>query len=188
MANLREFKVGDVLLTYGMNMDCHKCVCTTKVVCIDEHGIITKSDDDDCLILCAWSDMEYYNDYFPYSVEKEREMQEECDREYNEWKEACRRQAEEAHKHHNERIERMKRIIREKGYFNASVPSMVIDLSHKTTFFRWKKYVVYHIDEDLDMFGVADDGDTMYLNIDEVPVPSFWEIEEEILAHEKDAA
>lgn len=180
MASLSNFKVGDVLLTYGMDMGCHKCVVTTKVVAIDERGIITKSDEDDCLILHAWRDMEYYNDYFLYSEEQEKAMQQECDNEYNAWVEACRKQAERAHKSHMERNERMKNTIKEKGYFDGT--HTIFELSGKTNFFRWKKYDILHINENLDLFGMAEDGDTMYVNIDDLAVPSYIEIESELKA------
>lgn len=182
MANLSDFKVGDVLLTFGLDMGCHKCVCKTEVVKIDERGIVTY--DGDCRMLATWDDMRYFNDYFLYSEEQEMAMQEQCDDAYNAWVEACKRQAEEAHRHHIERNERMKRIIKEKGYFDGTF--YIIELSGKTNFFRWKKYDVLHINENLDLFGMSEDEDTMYVNIDDLPVPSFWEIEKEVLAHDKE--
>ena len=182
MANLSEFKAGDLLLTYGLDMSCHKCVCMSKVISVGKKGIVTESDG--CRMIATWDNMEHFNDYFPYSVEKEKAMQKECDDAYNAWVEACKRQAEEAHRHHIERNERMKRIIKEKGYFDGTF--YIIELSGKTNFFRWKKYDVLHINENLDLFGMSKDEDTMYVNIDDLPVPSFWEIEKEVLAHDKE--
>jgi hypothetical protein len=178
MANLNSFNVGDVLLTYGMDMACHKCVVKTKVVEKNERGIVTYSDG--CHILNSWENMEHSNDYFPYSVEKEKAMQKECDDAYNAWVEACKRQAEEAHRHHIERNERMKRIIKEKGYFDGTF--YIIELSGKTNFFRWKKYDVLHINENLDLFGMSEDEDTMYVNIDDLPVPTQQQIVSEVKA------
>ena len=176
MANLVFFNVGDVLLTYGMDMACHKCVVKTKVVEKNERGIVTYSDG--CHILNSWENMEHYNDYFPYSEEQEKKMQEECDNEYNAWREACERQLERARKYCAERNEKTKNIIKEKGQFNGT--QSFVKLSCKSTFFRWKEYAIYAINENLDMFGVAKDGDTMMVNIDDVAVPIKLEVEKEI--------
>jgi len=172
MANLSDFKVGDILLTYGLDMACHKCVCKTKVVRIEERGIVTY--DDDCYMLATWESMEHYNDYFLYSEEQEKVMQEECDNEYNEWVAACRRQAERAHKHHIERNERLKSLISAKGG--------VVNLSGKDDFYRWKPYTIVSINEKLDVLGVAEDNGTMSLNIDDLCVPTQQRIEKEIEA------
>ena len=160
MANLSDFKVGDVLLTYGADMGCHKCVVKTQVLSKDECGIVT------------------YSDYFLYSVEQEKAMQEQCDNEYNEWLEACRKQEEEAHRHHIEWTEGLKKLIKEKGHLEDT--HMVFDLSGKSDFFRWKQYNIMHINDELQLFGVAADGDTMCIDMCETPVPTWWEIEREI--------
>ena len=178
MANLSDFKVGDVLLTYGADMGCHKCVCKTQIVSIDERGIVTKSDEDDFLMLATWENMQHFNDYFLYSVEQEKAMQEQCDNEYNEWLEACRKQEEEAHRHHIEWTEGLKKLIKEKGHLEDT--HMVFDLSGKSDFFRWKQYNIMHINDELQLFGVAADGDTMCIDMCETPVPTWWEIEREI--------
>lgn len=178
MANLSIFNVGDNLLTWGLDMSCRKCVVRTKVVGKDERGIVTYSDG--CRILNTWDSMERYNDYFPYSEEKEREMQEECDNEYNAWREACRKQMERAHKHHMERNEKLKSLIKEKGSFDGS--HTIIFLSGKSNFFRWKKYDILYINEELNILGMAEDEDTMFLNLDDLCVPTQWEIEEEVKA------
>ena len=172
MANLVFFNVGDVLLTYGLDMACHKCVVKTKVVSKDERGIVTYSDG--CHILNSWENMEHYNDYFPYSEEQEKKMQEECDNAYNEWREACRKQLEEAHRHHIERNERMKSLIKAKGG--------IINLSGKDDFYRWKPYTIVSINDKLDVLGVAEDNATMSLNIDDLCVPTQQRIEKEIEA------
>lgn len=172
MANLIFFNVGDVLLTYGMDMACHKCVVKTKVVEKNERGIVTYSDG--CRILNSWENMEHYNDYFPYSEEQEKKMQEECDNEYNEWVEACKRQLERAHKHHIERNETLKNIIKAKGG--------VVNLSGKSDFYRWKRYTIVSINEELNVFGVADDKTTMSISIDDLCVPTLQQIESEVKA------
>ena len=120
----------------------------------------------------------YAKDYFLYSVEQEKAMQEQCDKEYNEWRDACDRELEEARKYCEERREKTKKIIKEKGRLCGT--HFVVDLNGKSSFFRWKKYAIYSIDDDLDMFGIAEDGDTMILNIDEVAVPIKWEVEKEV--------
>ena len=177
MANLRDFKVGDNLLTFGLDMSCRKCVVRTKIVAIDERGIVT--DDDDCSMLTKWEDMEVCgNDYFLYTEEQEKAMQEICDNAYNEWKEACRKQMERAEKYHKERNEKTKRLIKEKGYFDGEC--MIFDLSGKNNFFRWKKYDILYINEHLQVFGMADDEDTMFLDIDDLPVPTEIDIVREI--------
>ena len=176
MANLREFKVGDILLTYGLDMGCHKCVCKTEITSIDERGIVTK--DDGCLILNTWENMKYANDYFLYSKEQEKAMQEQCDKEYNDWVKACNEQMERATKHHRERNERLKSLIKEKGYFDGT--HTIFELSGKSNFFRWKKHDILHINEDLQIFGMAEDKDTMFLNLDDLCVPTQWEIIDEI--------
>ena len=178
MANLSDFKVGDILLTYGSDMGCHKCVCKTKVLSIDKRGIVTEGDD--CNILATWENMQYFDDYFLYSEEQEKAMQEQCDKEYNEWLEACRKQSERAHQYHIEWTENLKKLVREKGYSNGI--HTTFDLSEGHT---WNKYDILHINEDLDLFGVAEDGDTMLLNIDDLPVPTMMEIKDEV---EKGAA
>ncbi len=176
MANLSIFNVGDNLLTWGLDMSCRKCVVRTKVVGKDERGIVTYSDG--CRILNTWDNMEHYNDYFPYSVEKEREMQEECDNKYNAWREACRKQMERAERYHMERNAKLKRLVKEKGYFDGTYT--IFELSGKNNFYRWKKYDILHINENLDLFGMADDGDTMFLNIDDLPVPPQIDIQKEL--------
>lgn len=176
MANLSDFKVGDVLLTFGLDMGCHKCVCKTEVVKIDERGIVTY--DGDCRMLATWDDMRYFNDYFLYSEEQEMAMQEQCDNEYNEWRNACKRQAERAEKYCMERNEKTKRIIKEKGHFDGT--HTIFELSKKSDFFRWKKYVIHSINEELNVFGVAEDGDTMLLPMDDLCVPTQWQIESEV--------
>ena len=99
MAILSDFNVGDVLLTYGCSdMGCYKCVYKVKVLSVGEEGIIIESDG--CRILHKWKDMQYFNDYFPYSKEQKKIMQEQCNKEYNEWVEECERQAERAEKYH----------------------------------------------------------------------------------------
>lgn len=178
MANLSDFKVNDVLLTYGADMYCHKCVCKTKITEINERGIVTKSDGCDYSSITTWDNMKYAKDYFLYSVEQEKAMQEQCDKEYNEWRDACDRELEEARKYCEERREKTKKIIKEKGRLCGT--HFVVDLNGKSSFFRWKKYAIYSIDDDLDMFGIAEDGDTMILNIDEVAVPIKWEVEKEV--------
>ncbi len=178
MANLSDFKVGDVLLTYGMDMGCHKCVCKTEIVEINERGIVTKSEDADYKTIATWDNMQYFNDYFLYSEEQEREMQECCDDAYKKWREACDRELEEARKYCEERNEETKRIIKEKGRSCGKYSS--VELSGKSSFFRWKKYNIYAIDEDLKMFGIAEDGDTMMISIDDVAVPIKLEVEEEV--------
>ena len=183
MANLSDFRVGDVVLTYGLDMACHKCVCKTKVVKIDERGIVTKSDEDDFSILATWNNMQHFNDYFLYSEEQEKAMQEQCDNEYNEWREACRKQEERAHQYYIEWTESLKKLIREKGYFDGT--HTIFELSEGHSFFRWKKYDILHINEHLDCFGMADDEDTMFLNIDELPAPTQMKIKDEV---EKGAA
>jgi hypothetical protein len=172
MANLSVFNVGDVLLTYGLDMACHKCVVKTKVVSKDERGIVTYSDG--CHILNSWENMEHYNDYFLYSAEKEKEMQDFCDNAYNEWVAACKKQTERAHKHHIERNERLKSLISAKGG--------VVNLSGKDDFYRWKPYTIVSINEKLDVLGVAEDNGTMSLNIDDLCVPTQQRIEKEIEA------
>ena len=176
MANLSTFNVGDVLLTYGADMGCHKCVVKTQVLSKDEHGIVTYSDG--CRILSTWENMEYYNDYFLYSEEQEKAMQEQCDNEYNEWRKACDRELEEAHRYHIERNEKTKRLIKEYGVQCGGC--MVFELSGQSTFYRWKKYKIMLIDEHLNVFGVAEDEDTMLLSIDDLAVPIRWEIEKEV--------
>jgi hypothetical protein len=53
-------------------------------------------------------------------------------------------------------------------------------LSGKNNFYRWKKYDILHIDDELNIFGVADDGDTMFLTLDDLCVPTQQEIEREV--------
>jgi hypothetical protein len=176
MANLSDFKVNDVLLTYGLDMGCHKCVCTTKITEINERGIVTY--DDDCYMLTTWENMKYAKDYFLYSVEQEKAMQEQCDKEYNEWREACRKQLERAEQYHKEWTEKLKRLVSEKGNFDGT--HTIVELSHKSSFYRWKNYFIHNINEELQLFGVADDGDTMYISINEMCVPTMNEIEHEL--------
>ena len=176
MANLSDFNVGDVLLTYGSNMGCHKCVCKVKVLSVGEEGIITESDD--CRILHKWKDMQYFNDYFPYSEEQKKVMQEQCDKEYNEWVEKCERQTERAEKYHRERNEKLKALIKEKGYSDGT--HIIFELSGKNYFNKWKKYDILHINEDLQVFGVANDGDTMFLSLDDLCVPTQIDIQKEV--------
>ena len=176
MANLSDFNVGDVLLTYGSNMGCHKCVCKVKVLSVGEEGIITESDD--CRILHKWKDMQYFNDYFPYSEEQKKVMQEQCDKEYNEWVEKCERQTERAEKYHRERNEKLKALIKEKGYSDGT--HIIFELSGKNYFNKWKKYDILHINEGLQVFGVADDGDTMFLSLDDLCVPTQIDIQKEV--------
>ena len=176
MANLSDFKSGDLLLTFGLDMNCHKCVVKTKFVSSDEEGIVTFSDD--CYILTRWEDMEHADDYFLYTKEQEKKMQDYCDKKYNEWLEACRKQLERAHKYHIERNERLKNRIKEKGYFDGT--HTIFELSGKNNFYRWKKYDILHINEELNVFGVADDGDTMFLTLDDLCVPTQEDIEREV--------
>lgn len=176
MANLKEFKVGDVLLAYGLNMGCHKCVCTIEVVSIDERGIVT--NDDGCLFLNTWENMKYANDYFPYSKEQKKAMQEQCDKEYNDWVDECNKESEMAEKRHHERNERLKSLIKEKGYFDGT--HTIFELSGKSNFFHWKQHDILHINEDLQIFGMAEDNDTMFLNLDDLCLPTQWEIIDEI--------
>ena len=182
MANLSDFKVGDVLLTYGADMGCHKCVVKTKVLSVDERGIVTEGDG--CRIIYTWDDMKYLNDYFPYSEEQEKAMQEKCDSEYNAWREACRRQAERAKKFAMERDNKTKGIIKAKGVSDGT--HTILALSGKGTFFRWKSYNIVGINEELDMLGIAEDGDKMYLNIHDVPVPTQLGVEREVDAYDKE--
>ena len=177
MANLSDFKANDVLLTYGSDMGCHKCVCKVKVLSVGEDGIITKTSDD-CCILHKWKDMQYYNDYFLYSEEQKKAMQEQCDKEYNEWAEACERQAERAEKYHCERNEKLKTLIKEKGYSDGT--HIIFELSGKNHFNHYKKYDILHINEDLQVFGVAEDGDTMFLSLDDLNVPTQIDIQKEV--------
>lgn len=177
MANLSDFNVGDVLLTYGCSdMGCYKCVYKVKVLSVGEEGIITESDG--CRILHKWKDMQYFNDYFPYSEEQKKVMQEQCDKEYNEWVEECERQAERAEKYHRERNEKLKALIKEKGYSDGT--HIIFELSGKNYFNKWKKYDILHINEDLQVFGVADDGDTMFLSLDDLCVPTQIDIQKEV--------
>lgn len=177
MANLSDFNVGDVLLTYGCSdMGCYKCVYKVKVLSVGEEGIITESDG--CRILHKWKDMQYFNDYFPYSKEQKKVMQEQCDKEYNEWVEECERQAERTEKYHRERNEKLKALIKEKGYSDGT--HIIFELSGKNYFNKWKKYDILHINEDLQVFGVADDGDTMFLSLDDLCVPTQIDIQKEV--------
>lgn len=177
MANLSDFNVGDVLLTYGCSdMGCYKCVYKVKVLSVGEEGIITESDG--CRILHKWKDMQYFNDYFPYSEEQKKVMQEQCDKEYNEWVEECERQAERTEKYHRERNEKLKALIKEKGYSDGT--HIIFELSGKNYFNKWKKYDILHINEDLQVFGVADDGDTMFLSLDDLCVPTQIDIQKEV--------
>lgn len=177
MANLSDFNVGDVLLTYGCSdMGCYKCVYKVKVLSVGEEGIITESDG--CRILHKWKDMQYFNDYFPYSEEQKKVMQEQCDKEYNEWVEECERQAERTEKYHHERNEKLKALIKEKGYSDGT--HIIFELSGKNYFNKWKKYDILHINEDLQVFGVADDGDTMFLSLDDLCVPTQIDIQKEV--------
>lgn len=176
MANLSDFKVGDVLLTYGSDMGCHKCVCKTKVINIDKRGIVTEGDG--CNILATWQNMQYFNDYFLYSEEQEKTMQEQCNNEYNEWLEACRKQSERAHQYYIEWTERLKKIINEKGYFDGT--HTIFELSEGHSFFRWKKYDILHINEHLECFGMSQDKDTMSISIDDLPAPTQMKIKNEL--------
>ena len=177
MAILSNFNVGDVLLTYGCSdMGCYKCVYKVKVLSVGKEGIITESDG--CRILHKWKDMQYFNDYFPYSEEQKKVMQEQCDKEYNEWMEECERQAERAEKYHRERNEKLKALIKEKGYSDGT--HIIFELSGKNYFNKWKKYDILHINEDLQVFGVADDGDTMFLSLDDLCVPTQIDIQKEV--------
>lgn len=176
MANLSDFNVGDVLLTYGSDMGCHKCVCKVKVLSVGKEGILTESDG--CRILYEWKHMQYFNDYFPYSEEQKKVMQEQCDKEYNEWVEKCERQTERAEKYHRERNEKLKALIKEKGYSDGT--HIIFELSGKNYFNKWKKYDILHINEDLQVFGVADDGDTMFLSLDDLCVPTQIDIQKEV--------
>lgn len=176
MANLSDFKVNDVLLTYGADMGCHKCVCKTKITKIDERGIVTY--DDDCYMLITWDNMKYANDYFLYSVEQEKAMQEQCDKEYNEWQEACRKQSERAEQYYKEWTEKLKKLVNEKGHFDGT--HTIVELSNKYNFYRWKQYDIKHINENLDVFGVANDGDTMTINIDDLCAPTMKNIFNEV--------
>ena len=176
MAILSDFNVGDVLLTYGSNMGCHKCVCKVKVLSVGKEGILTESDG--CRILYEWKHMQYFNDYFPYSEEQKKVMQEQCDKEYNEWVEKCERQTERAEKYHRERNEKLKALIKEKGYSDGT--HIIFELSGKNYFNKWKKYDILHINEDLQVFGVADDGDTMFLSLDDLCVPTQIDIQKEV--------
>ena len=177
MAILSNFNVGDVLLTYGCSdMGCYKCVYKVKVLSVGKEGIITESDG--CRILHKWKDMQYFNDYFPYSEEQKKVMQEQCNKEYNEWMEECERQAERAEKYHRERNEKLKALIKEKGYSDGT--HIIFELSGKNYFNKWKKYDILHINEDLQVFGVADDGDTMFLSLDDLCVPTQIDIQKEV--------
>ena len=176
MANLSDFNVGDVLLTYGSDMGCHKCVCKVKVLSVGKEGILTESDG--CRILYEWKHMQYFNDYFPYSEEQKKVMQEQCDKEYNEWVEECERQTERAEKYHRERNEKLKALIKEKGYSDGT--HIIFELSGKNYFNKWKKYDILHINEDLQVFGVANDGDTMFLSLDDLCVPTQIDIQKEV--------
>ena len=177
MAILSDFNVGDVLLTYRCSdMECYKCVYKVKVLSVGKEGIITESDG--CRILHKWKDMQYFNDYFPYSEEQKKVMQEQCDKEYNEWVEKCERQAERAEKYHRERNEKLKALIKEKGYSDGT--HIIFELSGKNYFNRWKKYDILHINEDLQVFGVANDGDTMFLSLDDLCVPTQIDIQKEV--------
>ena len=177
MAILSDFNVGDVLLTYGCSdMGCYKCVYKVKVLSVGEEGIITESDG--CRILHKWKDMQYFNDYFPYSEEQKKVMQEQCNKEYNEWMKECERQAERAEKYHRERNEKLKALIKEKGYSDGT--HIIFELSGKNYFNRWKKYDILHINEDLQVFGVANDGDTMFLSLDDLCVPTQIDIQKEV--------
>ena len=142
MAILSDFNVGDVLLTYGCSdMGCYKCVYKVKVLSVGEDGIITESDG--CRVLHKWKDMQYFNDYFPYSKEQKKVMQEQCNKEYNEWVEECERQAERTEKYHRERNEKLKALIKEKGYSDGT--HIIFELSGKNYFNRWKKYDISYI-------------------------------------------
>lgn len=177
MAILSDFNVGDVLLTYGCSdMGCYKCVYKVKVLSVGEEGIITESDG--CRILHKWKDMQYFNDYFPYSEEQKKVMQEQCDKEYNEWVEECERQTERTEKYHRDRNEKLKALIKEKGYSDGT--HIIFELSGKNYFNKWKKYDILHINEDLQVFGVADDGDTMFLSLDDLCVPTQIDIQKEV--------
>lgn len=176
MAKLSDFKVGDVLLTYGSDMGCHKCVCKAKVLSVSEEGIVTESDG--IRIFARWKDMQCFDDYFPYSEEQEKAMQAQCDKEYDEWLEACRKQAERAARCHAERTRRMKESVIKKGYSDGT--HTIFDLSDGYCFFRWKKYDILYINDQLQVFGIADDGDTMFLSVDELPVPTIQKIMDEL--------
>ena len=105
-------------------------------------------------------------------------MQEQCNKEYNEWVEECERQAERTEKYHRERNEKLKALIKEKGYSDGT--HIIFELSGKNYFNRWKKYDILHINEDLQVFGVADDGDTMFLSLDDLCVPTQIDIQKEV--------
>ena len=174
MANLSDFRVGDVLLTYGLDMSCHKCVCKTEITEINDEGIVTKSEECDYMIITTWENMKYANDYFLYSPKQEKAMQDYCDNAYNEWVAACRRQAEEAHRHHLERNEKLKSLIKAKGG--------IVILSGKNDFYRWRPYVIVSINEKLDVLGVAEDNSTMSVSLDDLCVPTQQSIKSEIEA------
>ena len=176
MAKLSDFKAGDILLTYGSDMGCHKCVCITKVLSVSEDGIVTESDG--CRMIARWKDMQYFDGYFPYSEGQRKAMQTQCDKEYNEWLEACRKERERAEKYHIERTERMRKLVTEKGYSDGT--HTIFDLSDGYCFFRWKKYDILHINDQLQVFGIADDGDTMFLSVDDLPVPTIRKIMDEL--------
>jgi len=92
MANLKDFKVGDRLLTYGFDMQCHKCVAITQIVARSKSGIVTMDENDGCRTLTTWKQTKYANGYFLYSKEQEAMMQQHCNKLKKQWLEYCKKQ------------------------------------------------------------------------------------------------
>ena len=175
--------------TIGIDMSCFKVVCECTIYKIDteKDTMVMTCDDDDLKYIVHGvnklfgDDIEH--DYFEYTEENRKKLQDYCDKAYNDWREACKRQAERAEKYHRERNAKTKRIVKEHGYFNGT--HTIIELTCNVDFFRWKKYVVKHINEDLEVFGVADDGDTMYISLDDLCAPTQMTIEREVDTYDK---
>lgn len=78
-------------VSLGLDMQCHHCVTTSTILSVDaaEDKVIIESDG--IKIRLRMKDLK---DFYIDTKENRKKLQEQCDKEYNEWEEAVKKQLE----------------------------------------------------------------------------------------------
>ena len=84
------YKLGDKVLSIGMDMQCFKAVSISRIFEINEDNFVfAEVGDEDCKVVLPIS---YLEEFYVYNKANRKKLQDYCDKCYKEWEEAVARQ------------------------------------------------------------------------------------------------
>ena len=100
-------------VSLGLDMQCHHCVITSTILSVDaaEDKVIIKSEG--IKIRLQIKDLE---DFYVNTKENRKKLQEQCDKEYNDWIDALNKESEEIERKFGVKQSRFKGLAKGEHY------------------------------------------------------------------------